>query len=238
MSMEDVILVATVWEEICGSVLRVNVTDILHYVTKTEAGAKLANLMAEMKAKADVEATTKAGAETNAKYAEAEAKAEASAREKHEADANTKAETKSQEKVEAEAREKWEAEAKSDVKDAEIAGDAKTKVAMEAKAAAVKAGLEVKQKAEEERLGLEPNFKAEAARAKEEWKKCEAEKAALCAKQVEEQIARAVEKDARAAASTSVSNATNSPWSRSSWLRKTATASAIIPLEELTSPWV
>ena len=38
MSMQDVILVATVWEEIRGGTLRVNVADILLHVEVVQAG--------------------------------------------------------------------------------------------------------------------------------------------------------------------------------------------------------
>ena len=221
MSMDDVILVATVREEIRGGVLRIDVADIPHYMTKTEAGVKLAKLEAETKATADAEVKTKA---------------EAKAREKYEADAKAKAEAQAREKGEAEGREKREAKAKSKAEvDATIAREVTIKAAKEVKVAAVKAELDAKQKAEKERLEL----KAETARAEAEWRRVEAEKADLRSKQAKEQIARrrTAEKAARAAANTSASDPTNTRWGGSRQLSEIATASAIIPPKKLASPW-
>ena len=74
MNMEDVILVATVREEIRGGVLRVDVADIPCHVVKAVAEAQPEKIEAEIMAKAELENEVKAAAREKL---EAEGKAEA-----------------------------------------------------------------------------------------------------------------------------------------------------------------
>ena len=77
MNMEDVILVATVREEIRGGVLRVDVADIPHHVVKAMAEAQPEKIETEIMAKAELENEVKAAAREKR---EAEGKAEADAK--------------------------------------------------------------------------------------------------------------------------------------------------------------
>ena len=77
MNMEDVILVATVREEIRGGVLRVDVADIPHHVVKAMAEAQPEKIETEIMAKAELENEVKAAAREKR---EAESKAEADAK--------------------------------------------------------------------------------------------------------------------------------------------------------------
>ncbi|KAI9441600.1 hypothetical protein H4582DRAFT_2073767 [Lactarius indigo] len=259
MRMEDVILVATVREEIRGGTLRVDAVDIPRHVTeaqmakpegkaypetraKVEAEAQKVKLEveaeAEVKAKRETEAMVKRRTEAKAKRdpeAEAEAKAEVEVKAKHEAEAK--------EKAKGVAREEWDVGAK-----AKAEADAKL---AEVKAAEAMAELEEKQNAENERLEIEARSRAEATKAKEEAvevrNRDEVEKAGLRAKQAEEQIARQKAEDKAARAATNTPSTTRSPrnsdpWSKnqargpdeSSWWSKVA--SAIIPAEDLAPP--
>ena len=178
MSMEDVILVATLREGIRGEALRVDATDIPRHVAEAEVEAQQAKLEDETKGIADAEA-----------------------REKREAEAKTKAEV-----------------------NAKVAEEAKIKAADEAKAVAAKAELEAKKNTEKRRLEIETRSKIEAmkAKAEEERKRAEVERADSRAKQ-DEQIARqrAADKAARAA---SASSSTSSLLSR---ITASITASAV-----------
>jgi hypothetical protein len=240
MSMEDVVLVAMVREEICGGALRVDAADIPRHVAKAEAQAQQAKLEAATKGKADAEAKGKTEAEANAKeaeapkaelelQAEAEAKAQAEAIAKHEAvkakcEALAKAKAEAKEKHEADAREKAEAarekrEAKAEA-DAKVAEEAKVKAA---ETTAAKAELEAKERVEKRRLEIEAKSETETAeaeaKAEEERERVEAEKAELRAMQADDQIAkqRAAEKAARATTNASAS---------SGWFSKIAAAAA------------
>ena len=73
MNMEDVILVATVREEIRGGVLRVDMADIPHHVVKAMAEAQQEKIEAETMAKAEPENKVKAAAREK-REAEADAK--------------------------------------------------------------------------------------------------------------------------------------------------------------------
>jgi hypothetical protein len=146
MSMEDVVLVAMVREEIRGGALRVDAADIPRHVAKAEAQAQQAKLEAATKGKADAEAKSKTEAEANVKEAEApkaELELEAEARAKHEA-VKAKREALAKAKAEAEAKEKHEADvrAKAEVK-------AREKREAEAKAKADKAELRAMQAEEQ-----------------------------------------------------------------------------------------
>ena len=233
MSMEDVILVATVREEICGGVPRVDVGDIPRLVAKAEAEAQQVKLVVKTKAKADAEAkanaeadeeagaqkakheidcTAKAGDQEVKLWAEAKTIANAGCEAK--AKATTEAESKDKceacVKAKAEAQKKAEAEAGENQEakaeaDAKDAEGAKVNPAEEAKAAAAKAEFEVKQRVEKEKLETEVKSNCDA----------EAAKAGLLAKQAEEQIAKS-----RAAEASSPISPT---WgSRGSWFSKIA----------------
>ena len=73
MNMEDVILVATVREEIRGGVLRVDIADIPHHVVKAMAEAQQEKIEAETMAKAEPENKVKVAAREK-REAEADAK--------------------------------------------------------------------------------------------------------------------------------------------------------------------
>ena len=77
MNMEDVVLVATVREEIRGGVLRVDMADIPHHVVKAMAETQPEKIEAEIMAKAELENEVKAAAREKR---EAEGKAEADAK--------------------------------------------------------------------------------------------------------------------------------------------------------------
>lgn len=81
MNMEDVILVATVREEIRGGVLRVDMADIPHHVVKAMAEAQQEKIEAETMAKAEPDAKVtdkvKVTAGEEARAAEAKAELEA-----------------------------------------------------------------------------------------------------------------------------------------------------------------
>ncbi|KAF8270190.1 hypothetical protein EI94DRAFT_1798413 [Lactarius quietus] len=255
MSIEDVILVATVREEIRGCALRVDAADIPHHLAKAEAEARQRKLEAEMKAKADAEGNAKEQ-ETMVPKAKLEAegkpKAEAEAREKwgaikaeSEALAEAEAELRYKAVVEVWKRENREAVAKSKAEaDAKVADE--TKVNEEAKATAAKAELEAKQDAEKDGREIEAKSKEEAAKAEAETKRLE--KAELRAKQAEEQIAkqRVADKAARAAAARAAQAAGPTPmspgWGGGTWLSKIAVAASEIPGEpalppKSTNPW-
>jgi hypothetical protein len=241
MSLEDVILVATVREEIRGGALRVHVADIPRYMAKAEV--QQAKLEAETRAKADAEAKAKAESDDNAREAEAQkaklkagakAKAEAEAKAKREVDLKAKAEAReaklwaeveAREKAEAEARENREAEAI----DAKVTEEAKVKAAEEAKAAATMAELEVKKRVEKERLEIEVKSNTEAAKAKAEGE--EERKRVKAELRAKEQIARqrAADKAARAAAGAASTSSPMSPvWGSSGggWLKKIASVAS------------
>jgi hypothetical protein len=131
MKMEDVILVATVREEIRGGALRVKVADIPRHVVKAVAEAQKDKLGAEMTAKADAEANAKEFKDPKLGAVERKTLA--------------KVEAGPQDKVEAVARENREAEAK-----AKVADEVKVNAGEEEKAAAAKAELGAKKKVEEE----------------------------------------------------------------------------------------
>ena len=194
MSMEDVILVATVREEIRGSALRVDVADIPRHMAKVEAKAQRsqqAKIEAEMKAMTDTEAHAK---ESMAPKAKIEAKAELQAETEASEATNLKAERESlalakveaelRDEADAEAKEKWGADTKAKAEaDAKVADEAKVKAT---EASTERAELEATKKAEKERLEIEAKFKAEAAKAEENRKRIEVEKAELRAKRAEE----------------------------------------------------
>ncbi|KAH9067671.1 hypothetical protein EDB87DRAFT_19689 [Lactarius vividus] len=104
MMMEDVILVATVREEIRGGALRVDAADIPRHVAKAQ--------QANLEIKADPKARAKA--EANAKGDEEKAKLETESKANAEAEAKAKlnAEAKAKRKAEAKAKHKAEAKAK------------------------------------------------------------------------------------------------------------------------------
>jgi hypothetical protein len=248
MKMEDVILVATVREEIRGGALRVDVADIPLHIAKAEAEAQEEKFEAETTAKADAEANAKESKVPEAKLeAVAKAKAEAEARANREGsttecEALATAEAEPQDKAEAEAREKREAETEAKAEaDDKVADEIKVKAEEEAKVAAVNAELEAKKKAGKETLEIGAKSKAEAA----EVRKCvEVEKAELRAKYAEEAIARqrAAAKAARVANASSASNPMSPAWGpghsgTSSWFSKIASATAsVISTEEPASP--
>ena len=238
MSMEDVILVATVREEIRGGALRVDAADISRHMANAEAKARLGKLNAETKAdeepKANFEAddnaaeaeaqnakrevvfkanagtpTAKFWAEVKANR-EAETKAKAESKEKREACVKAEAEAEAREKDEAEARENLEVEDK-------VKAEAFAKFIEEAKVKAAVEAAKVRAKADEK-------------------KRVEAQKA-------EEVIARqrAADKAARAAVATSYSSPMSPAWGPGgSWLSKIASAATAMeepPSPKSASPW-
>ena len=253
MSMEDVILVATVREEICGGVPRVDVADIPRLVAKAEAEAQQVKLVVKTKAKADAEtkANAEADEEAGAQKAKheidctakagdqevklwAEAKTIASADCEAKAKATTEAESKDKceacAKAKAEVQKKAEAEAgeNQEAKGEAVAKDAegaKVNPAEEAKAAAAKAEFEVRQRVEKEKLETEVKSNCDA----------EAAKAELLAKQAEEQIA----KSRGAEASSPISPTRGSS---GGWFSKIVSVAASAmeepaPPSKSTSPW-
>ena len=159
---------------------------------KAEHEAK-ANAEAEARNNAEVEAREKWEAETKAEELArciAEVKGREDLRWELEWEAEkskAKAEAEARDNAKAEARERWEAEASAKTEaDAKVADEARAKAA---EAAIAKTELEAKKNAEKERLEIESDSKAEATKAEEE-KRFKMEKVELCAKQIEEQIAK------------------------------------------------
>ena len=175
MDIEDVILVASVREEIRDGALRVDVTDISHYVEAAQAG-KLDHLVGyRAKAEAKAEATHEVEAKVQA---EAEATHEAKVKEQAEAEAKKKREAAARAK--AEARAKVEARAKTDADaKAKAEADAWAKVAR-AKVEAIanaKADADAWAKAEDEaRAKADADAKAKANA--DAWAKADADAAA------------------------------------------------------------
>jgi hypothetical protein len=117
MSIEDVILVATVREEIRDGALRVDVADIPRHIANAEAEAQQAELKAGTEAK---------------DFAEPNAKDSTASKAKLDAEAKVRAESQAIEtaRAEHEAREKWEAEASAKAEaDAKVADEARAKAA-------------------------------------------------------------------------------------------------------------
>ncbi|KAF8270192.1 hypothetical protein EI94DRAFT_1698987 [Lactarius quietus] len=245
MSIEDVILVATMREEIRGGALRVDAADIPRHMAKAMAEAQQGKPEAKMKVKADAEDNAKEQEPMVPKAkldAEGKPKAEVEAREKREA---IKAECEALAKAEAELRDKAVVEARERENREAIAKAKAEAGATVADEANVKE--EAKQKAEDDGLEIETKSKEEAAEAEVERKRVVEKKKAELRTKAEEQIAkrRAADKAARAAA------AASSPMSRawgsggsSSWFSKIAAAAAAteIPEEPLlppksASPW-
>ncbi|KAH8996889.1 hypothetical protein EDB92DRAFT_1942502 [Lactarius akahatsu] len=116
MKMEDVILVATVREEIRGGAVRVNAVEIPGHVAKIQ--------QANLEAKADLEA--RAETEANANEAEEKAKLVTAAQAKAEADAKAKlkAEAKARRKAEFMAKREAKAKAEAGAKEKEAGASA------------------------------------------------------------------------------------------------------------------
>jgi hypothetical protein len=188
MKMENVILVATVREEIRGGALRVDVADIPLHIAKAGAEAQEEKFEAETTAKAGAEANAKESKVPKAKLeAVAKAKAEAEARANRkgttkEREALAIAEAEPQDKAETEARENQEAETEAKAEaDAKVADEIKVKAEEEAKVAAVNAESEAKKKVELRAKSAEEQIARQRAAAKAARDRAARDKAARVA---------------------------------------------------------